>query len=132
MGGYAFDVSHFLAGSMVAVSFMLLYQRRIGGVLGTISLHAIILAAAVSWQAHVNAAPHLYLTAALALGFKGILLPLALAAIIRRLAIHREVETVIGIGPTLASSRSRTASSWLPPAPRACRLWSRSASPSRC
>ncbi len=46
-------------------------------------------------------APHLYVTAAIALGFKAIVIPLALHRIIERLGIHREVETVVGIGLTM-------------------------------
>lgn len=101
MGAIAFDVAHLLAGAMVAVSFILLFQRRLGGVLGTIAAQAGLLAAAAAWQAYINHAPHLYITAILALGFKAIVLPVALAAIIRRLELHRGIETVIGIGPTL-------------------------------
>jgi hydrogenase-4 component E len=40
-------------------------------------------------------------TAAIALVFKAIVIPIALHRIIQRLGIHREVETVLGIGPTM-------------------------------
>lgn len=99
--GFAFDVSHMLAGGMLLVSFVLLYQRRMFAVLNSFALHAIVLALAVAWQAFVQAAPHLYITAAIALLFKGIIIPVALHRIVVRLEIHREVETVIGVGPTM-------------------------------
>ena len=63
--------------------------------------HAAILAASVAWQALVQDAPHLYLTAVLALVFKAIIIPTALHRIIVRLGIHREIETVVGVGPTM-------------------------------
>ena len=46
-------------------------------------------------------APHLYVTAAIALVFKAIIIPVVLHRIIVRLGIHREIETVVGIGPTM-------------------------------
>ncbi|MCB1795469.1 MAG: hydrogenase-4 component E, partial [Candidatus Competibacteraceae bacterium] len=55
----------------------------------------------VGWQAIVQHAPHLFVTAAIALGFKAILIPVALHRIVRRLGIHRDIETVVGIGPTM-------------------------------
>jgi hydrogenase-4 component E len=96
-----FDVSHLLAGGLVAVSFMLLYQDRLYALLNVYTLHALTLALAVAWQAYVQEAPHLYVTAAIALGFKAIVIPLALHRIIERLGIHREIETVVGIGLTM-------------------------------
>ena len=57
--------------------------------------------ASVAWQAFVQDAPHLYLTAAIALVFKAIVIPVALHRIIVRLGIHREIETVVGVGPTM-------------------------------
>lgn len=96
-----FDVSHTLAGGVVLVSFMLLYQDRLYALLNMFALHALVLALAVAWQAHVQAAPHLYVTAAIALFFKAIAIPGALHRIIRRLGIHRQIETVGGVGPTM-------------------------------
>ena len=41
------------------------------------------------------------MTAVIALGFKAIIIPVALQRIIRQLGIHREIETVVGVGPTM-------------------------------
>src|SRR5581483_4353007 len=41
------------------------------------------------------------ITAAIALVFKAIVIPVALHRMIVRLGIHREIETVVGIGPTM-------------------------------
>jgi hydrogenase-4 component E len=49
----------------------------------------------------VQDAPHLYVTVAIALVLKGGIIPLALHRMIRRMGIHREIETVGGIGPTM-------------------------------
>ncbi len=97
----AFDIAHLLAGGLVLVSFMLLYQDRLYAVLNVFALHAFILALSVAWQAHIHDAPHLYVTAAIALSFKAIVIPVVLHKIIQRLGIHREIETVVGVGLTM-------------------------------
>ena len=101
MDRLAFDIAHMLAGGLVLVSFMLLYQDRLYALLNIFALHALVLAASVGWQAHMQDAPHLYVTAGIAVVFKGIVIPVALHRMIQRLGIHREVETVIGVGPTM-------------------------------
>ncbi len=101
MHGLTYDIAHLLAGSLVLVSFMLLYQDRLYALLNVYALHALVLAASVAWQAYAQGAPHLYITAAIALLFKAILIPVVLHRIIVRLGIHREIETVGGIGLTV-------------------------------
>jgi hydrogenase-4 component E len=101
MDGFAFDVAHMLAGGLVLISFLMLYQDRLYALLNIFALHALVLALSVAWQAFIQDAPHLYITAAIALVFKAIVIPVALHRIIQRLGIHREIETVIGIGLTM-------------------------------
>src|SRR5438552_4543875 len=100
-GGLNFDIAHLLAGSLVLVSFLQLYQDRLYALLNTFALHALVLALSVAWQAFVQDAPHLYVTAAIALVFKAIVVPVALHRIIKRLGIHRDIETVVGVGTTM-------------------------------
>ena len=80
---------------------MLLYQDRLYALLNVYAMHALTLALSVAWQAYIQDAPHLYVTAAIALVFKAIIIPVALRRIVERLGIHREIETVVGIGPTM-------------------------------
>jgi len=96
-----FDVAHLLAGSMLVLSFLLLYQDRITAVLNVFAMQAIALALSVAWQALIQDALHLLVTAAIALILKGVVIPTALHRIVRRLGIHREIEQVIGAGPTM-------------------------------
>ena len=98
MGGWAFDIAHALAGGVLLASFMMLYQDRLSALLNMLALHSALLAASVAWQAWIQHAPHLYITAAIALAFKAILVPLALRRMIRQLGIHREIEAVTGTG----------------------------------
>jgi hydrogenase-4 component E len=101
MYGLEFDIAHMLAGSLVLASFMLIYQDRLYALLNVYALHAFVLALSVAWQAFIQHAPHLYLTAAIALIFKAIIIPVALHRIIVRLGIHREIENVVGVGLTM-------------------------------
>ena len=103
------DISHLLAGTLVLVSFMLLYQDRLLALLNVYALHALCLALAVAWQAHIQSAPHLFVTAAIALGFKAIVIPVTLRRIVERLGIHREVETAVGIGLTMLAGMALVA-----------------------
>jgi hydrogenase-4 component E len=109
MHGLSFDVAHLFAGSLVLMSFMLLYQDRLYALLNVFAFQAAVLALSVAWQAYVQGAPHLYITAMIALVFKAIIIPVALHRIIVRLGIHREVETVIGIGPTMLAGMALVA-----------------------
>jgi len=69
----------------------------------------VVLAASVAWQAFVQDAPHLYITAAIALIFKAMIIPVALHRIIVRLGIHREIEKVVGVGVTMLAGMALVA-----------------------
>jgi len=101
MSRFMFDVAHMLAGSLVLVSFLQLYQDRLYALLNIYAVHALVLALSVAWQAYAQDAPHLYVTAAIALVFKAIIIPIALHRIIVRLGIQREIEKVVGVGPAM-------------------------------
>ncbi|BAV47033.1 hydrogenase-4 component E [Mesorhizobium sp. 113-1-2] len=101
MNGLTFDIAHLLAGGLVLVSFMMLYQDRLFALINVFAVHAIVLALSVAWQAYIQDAHHLYVTAAIALIFKAIIIPVGLHRIIQRLGIHRDIETAVGIGSTM-------------------------------
>ena len=101
MNGLAFDVSHSLAGGLVLISFMLLYQTRLYALVNVYGAQAFVLSSAVAWQAFMESQPHLYATAAIAFLFKAALIPYALHRAIIRLGIDRDVENVVGVGPTM-------------------------------
>ena len=78
MGGLSFDIAHTLAGGVLLASFLMLGQARLSALLNGLILHSVLLSASVAWQAHIQASPHLYVTAAIALVFKAIIVPVAL------------------------------------------------------
>jgi hydrogenase-4 component E len=113
MNGYVFDTAHLFAGGLVLVSFMMLYQDRLHALINVFALHAVVLSLSVAWKAYVQAAPHLYVTVAIAVTFKVMIIPIALHQMIRRLGIHREIETVVGIGQTMLAGMGLVALSMM-------------------
>jgi hydrogenase-4 component E len=101
MHGIDFDIAHMLAGFLVLLSLLMLYQVRVLPLLYVLAAHAFVLALSVSWQAHIQHAPHLYITAAIALVFKAIVVPIALRRMVFRMGIQREIEAVFSIGLTM-------------------------------
>src|ERR1700682_4654452 len=101
MHSLSFGLAHPLAGGLVLISFMMLYQDRLYSLLNVFALHALVLALSVAWQAFIQDAPHLYITAVIALVFKAIVIPVALHRIVKQLGIHRDIESAVGIGPTM-------------------------------
>jgi hydrogenase-4 component E len=98
MRGLSFDVAHLLAGSLVVVSFLELYQDRLLALINIYAAHALVLTLSVAWQALIQDAPHLYITALIALAFKAVAIPIGLRQIVVRLGVHREIDNVVGVG----------------------------------
>jgi len=48
-----FDIAHLLAGLLVLISFLELYQDRLYALLNVFAMHALVLAASVAWQAFI-------------------------------------------------------------------------------
>ncbi|MBU6498606.1 MAG: hydrogenase-4 component E [Rhodospirillales bacterium] len=101
-GVFDYDLAHMLGGAVLVLSFGLLYQRRVSAVITLYAMQAVVLAAAAAWQGWVQGAVELYLTAAITLAAKGLAIPFGLRAIVRRLDIHRTIETALGIFATMA------------------------------
>ena len=97
----ALDIAHLCAGGLVLVSFMLLYQDRMTALIKIFALHALVVSFSVAWQAYIQDAPHLYITAAIALVIKAVVIPIALHRIVVRLGIHRTIEPVVSVGQTM-------------------------------
>jgi hydrogenase-4 component E len=100
-GVLAHDVAHLLGGAMLVLSFVLLYQRRLTAMIHVYALQSLVLAAAAAWQGWAQGATPLYLVALIALAAKGIAIPIALRRILDRANIRREIETALGIFPSI-------------------------------
>jgi hydrogenase-4 component E len=96
-----FDIAHTLSVLVLLLSFALLYQRRLLAVFNAFAVQAALVAAAAAWQGYSQDAPHLYVTAGIALVFKATIIPISLRQIVRRLGIHDTIETVVGVNLAL-------------------------------
>lgn len=100
-GQLPYDIAHMLGGGVLLFSFVLLYQRRITAVINAFAMQGALVAFAAAWQGVTQDAAGLFLTAAIAFGAKAVAIPLVLRAMVRRLDLEREVETALGIGPSM-------------------------------
>ncbi|MCC7167354.1 MAG: hydrogenase-4 component E [Rhodospirillales bacterium] len=98
---FHYSAAHLIGALVLLLGFQLLYQRRIAAVIRSFAVQAAALALAAAWQAYIQDSPHLYITAAIALVFKAMIVPFALNWLVVRLGIHKTVETALGIGPTM-------------------------------
>ncbi len=98
-----YNVAHLIGATVLMTGFALLYQRRLGAVLNTFALQALALAAAAAWQAYIQRAPHLYITAGIALVFKAILVPLVLHWLVERLGIKRSSEPALSVAASMVT-----------------------------
>jgi hydrogenase-4 component E len=101
-----YDIAHLLGASVLLLSFALLYQRRLFALIKMFAIQSAALAAAAAWQGYIQDAPHLYVTAVLALGMKAVVIPVALHRIIVKLNIARTIDTALGVGPTMIAGVS--------------------------
>jgi hydrogenase-4 component E len=109
MHGIQFDIAHMLAGVLVLLSFLMLYQVRLPPLLNVLAAHAFVLSLSVGWQAYIHHAPHLYITAGIALVFKAIIVPTVLRRMVIQMGIHRQIETVVSIGLTMLAGMALVA-----------------------
>lgn len=105
----ALDLERLLSGGLLLLSFLFLYQDRLGSLIDLFAIQALLLALAVAWQARLQDAPHLLIAAFIALGLKGLLIPAALRRIIARLGIRNSIETVLSVPQSLLIGLALTA-----------------------
>jgi hydrogenase-4 component E len=101
-GTPAYDIAHLLGAGVLVLSFVLLYQRRVGAMINVYAAQAWVLTAAAAWQGWVQHAPQLYLTGLLTLGANGVAIPLALHEIVRRLEVERSIDAAMGVFASMA------------------------------
>jgi hydrogenase-4 component E len=102
MSQTSLDIAQLLAGMLLLVSFLMLYQDRLSALINRYALQAMVLSVSVAWQAYTQQAAHLYVTAAIALIFKALIIPLSLHKIVKKLRVHRTIEIIGGLRITMA------------------------------
>lgn len=83
-----------LAGLIALTSFLMLGQSRLVRLVLVFAVQGLLLAAATALAASVLDYPHLYVSAALSLLLKGIVIPILLQRLIHRMGLHRVMDTI--------------------------------------
>jgi hydrogenase-4 component E len=90
-----------LAALMLLISFALLSQHRMLSVLHWFAGQGVLLAITAAVVAYSSGNHELYVSAAMTLLLKGMLLPWLLWRVIRQLHVHREVEPLMNLSVTM-------------------------------
>jgi len=108
MHSLSFDISHTLAGGLVLISFMMLYQDRLYSLLNVFA-PACAGARPFPSLGRLLSKTHRISTSRQSsrLVFKAIVIPVALHRIVKQLGIHRDIESAVGIGPDHAGRDGR-------------------------
>jgi hydrogenase-4 component E len=101
-GAVAYHLAQLPGDAMLALSFGLLYQRRLTAVINMYAMQTWALVAAAGWQGWVQRSPGLDATGLIVLGAAGVAIPIALHRMARQPRIHQTVETALGIFPSMA------------------------------
>ncbi len=95
------QVINLLAAVLLLLSFALLSQRRILSLINLFMAQGAVLCVSTAVVAYATGQSHLYISAALTLLLKVILLPWILHRLIRRLNVKWDIETLINIPATM-------------------------------
>jgi hydrogenase-4 component E len=95
------QIVNLLAAFLLLVAFAMLSQRRVLSLVRLLAWQGAALAASTLVVAYTTAQPHLYVSAAITIGLKVILIPWALHRLIDRLDVRWDVETLINIPTTM-------------------------------
>ena len=90
-----------LAALLLLLAFAMLAQRRLLTLIHLLAWQGVVLAAGTALVALLTGQTELWLSAALSLGLKAILIPTALHRLLRRLQVRGDVEAVLNIPLTL-------------------------------
>ena len=97
----AAQIIGFLAALVLLTAFGMLVQRRMTGLIHLFTWQGLFLSISTAVVGFVAGQHHLYISSLLTLSLKVILLPYILHVLVRRLRIHREIETVVNVPLTM-------------------------------
>lgn len=92
---------HLGAALLLLTSFAMLSQRRILSLVNLFAWQGLVLSASTAAVAYSSGQPHLYISAALSLLLKVLLLPWILHRLIHRLNVHFDSEPLLNIPTTM-------------------------------
>lgn len=97
----AAEINSFLAALVLLTAFGMLVQKRLNGLIHLFTWQGLFLSLNTAIVGYFSSRHHLYISSLLTLSLKVILLPYILHALIVRLKIRKEVETVVNIPMTM-------------------------------
>jgi len=97
---FAAQLNSLLAALILLTAFAMLVQRRMYALLHIFAWQGLFLSISTAVVGFAAQSHHLYISSVLTLAIKVILLPYILHVLIRKLKIHREVETIMNV-PTI-------------------------------
>jgi hydrogenase-4 component E len=98
---YPLQIVNLLAALLLLISFAMLSQRRVVGLITLFAWQGAVLAASTAIIAWSTGQHHLYYSAALTLILKVIAMPWYFYRIVRQLDVNREVESMLNIPTTM-------------------------------
>ena len=98
---FAAQINSLLAALILLTAFAMLVQRRMYALLHLFAWQGLFLSVSTAIVGFVAKTHHLYISSVLTLALKVILLPYILHVLIRRLKIHKEVETIVNVPTTM-------------------------------
>jgi len=98
---FASQIIGFLAAFVLLTAFGMLVQRRMTGLIHLFTWQGLFLSISTAVVGYVAGQRHLYISSVLTLSLKVILLPYILHVLVRRLRIHKEIETVVNVPLTM-------------------------------
>jgi hydrogenase-4 component E len=97
----AAQINSLLAALILLTAFAMLVQRRMYALLHLFAWQGFFLSVSTAIVGFVAKTHHLYISSLLTLLLKVILLPYILHVLIRKLKIHKEVETIVNVPTTM-------------------------------
>lgn len=97
----AAQINSVMAALILLTAFGLLIQRRILGLLHLFAWQGFFLSVSTAIVGYVTGVHHLFISSLLTLTFKVILLPYILYALMKKLKIRREIESMVNIPGTM-------------------------------
>ncbi len=98
---FAAQLNSLLAALILLTAFAMLVQRRMYALLHLFAWQGLFLSISTAVVGFAAQSHHLYISSVLTLAIKVILLPYILHVLIKKLRIHREVETIVNVPTTM-------------------------------
>jgi len=95
------QVVNLLGAVLLLLAFAMISQRRMLSLINLFTLQGATLVVSTAVVGYVTQQPHLYVSAAITLALKVVLIPALLHRVVDRLEIRRDIETLINIPTTM-------------------------------